>query len=38
MPPVAGVSSEDVEKIICYVREVQRANGIFEGDDFSTVC
>ncbi len=38
MAPVAGVSSEDVEKIICYVREVQRANGIFEGDDFSTVC
>ena len=38
MPPVAGVSSEDVEKIICYVREVQRANGIFEGGDFSTVC
>ena len=38
MPPVAGVSSEDVGKIICYVREIQRANGIFEGDDFSTVC
>ena len=38
MAPVAGVSTEDVEKIICYVREVQRANDIFEGDDFSTVC
>lgn len=38
MAPVAGVSSEDVEKIICYVREVQRANDIFEGDEFSTVC
>ena len=38
MPPVAGVSSEDVDKIICYVREIQRASGIFEGDDFSTVC
>ena len=38
MPPVDGVSSEDVDKIICYVREVQRANGIFQGDDFSTVC
>ena len=38
MPPVDGVSPEEVDKIICYVREVQRANGIFEGDDFSTVC
>lgn len=38
MPPVDGVSSEEVDKIICYVREVQRANGIFQGDDFSTVC
>ena len=33
MPPAAGVSSDDVEKIICYVREVQRTNGIFEGPD-----
>ena len=38
MPPVSGVSSDEVDKIICYVREIQRANGIFEGDDFSTVC
>ena len=38
MAPVAGVSSDDVEKIICYVRELQRADGIFEGDAFSTVC
>ena len=38
MPPVDGVSPEDVDKIICYVREVQRANGIFQGDDFPTVC
>ena len=38
MPPVAGVSSDDVEKIVCYVRETQRANGIFEGDNFNTVC
>ena len=37
MAPVA-VSSDDVEKIICYVRELQRADGIFEGDDFQTVC
>ena len=38
MPPVDGVSPEDVDTIICYVREVQRANGIFQGDDFPTVC
>ena len=38
MPPVAGVSSDDVDKIICYVREMQRADGIFEGDAFPTVC
>ena len=38
MPPVAGVSPDDVEKIICYVREMQRAEGIFEGDAFPTVC
>lgn len=38
MASVAGVSPDDVEKIICYVRELQRADGIFEGDDFQTVC
>lgn len=38
MPPVAGVPPEDVEKLVCYIREVQRSNGIFEGDAFSTVC
>ena len=38
MAPVAGVSSDEVEEIICYIREAQRAGGIFEGDDFSTVC
>ena len=38
MAPVAGVSLDEVEKIICYVRELQRADGIFEGDAFSTVC
>ena len=37
MAPVA-VSSDDVEKIICYVRELQRDAEIFEGDDFQTVC
>lgn len=28
MPPVAGVSDEEIERIIAYVREIQRANGI----------
>ena len=38
MPPVTDVSSDDAEKIICYIRETQRANGLFEGDSYSTVC
>ena len=38
MAPVPGVEEQDVEKIICYVRQTQRAGGIFEGDEFGTVC
>ena len=38
MPPASGVSKEEVEQIICYVRELQRANGIFAGDAVQTVC
>ena len=38
MAPVPGVPPGDVEKIVCYVREIQRAEGIFEGDAFPTVC
>ena len=38
MVPVPGVSEEEVEDIICYVRELQRANGIFAGDAAPTVC
>ena len=29
MDPVPGLSPEEVDKIVCYVREVQYANGIF---------
>lgn len=29
MPPVKGVTAPEVTKIIAYVRELQRANGIF---------
>ena len=32
MPAQPGVSDEDIEKIICYVRELQIAGGIYEGD------
>ena len=32
MPPQPGVSDEDIEKIICYVRELQIAGGIYEGE------
>lgn len=38
MPPVATVSADGIEQIICYIRELQRENGIFEGDEFGTVC
>ena len=38
MAPVPGVSQGDEDKIICYIRELQRADGIFEGDEFHTVC
>ena len=38
MPPVPGVSPGDVQKIICYVRQVQRANGIFDEGAYSTAC
>jgi len=29
MPPVPGVKDSEVDKIVYYVRELQRANGIF---------
>ena len=32
MAPLPGVSEQDVEQIVCFVRELQRANGIFEGN------
>ena len=38
MPPIAGISVDEVEKIICYVRELQRANDIFEGDTPLSAC
>ena len=38
MPPVSGVSSDDVEEIICYIREMQQANGIFPRDANLSTC
>ena len=38
MAPVPNVEGQDVEKIICYIRQTQRDEGLFEGDDFGTVC
>ena len=32
MPPQPGVPEEDVEKIICYIRQLQVAQGIYEGE------
>ncbi len=32
MPAQPGVSDEDIENIICYVRELQIAGGIYEGE------
>ncbi len=31
MPPLPGVSDSDIEAIICYVRELQLAAGIYQG-------
>ena len=38
MAPIASVSQNEVEKIICYIRETQLANDIFEADDYSPTC
>ena len=38
MAPVPGVEAQDVENIICYIRETQRTAGIFDSDEFGTVC
>lgn len=38
MLPVSGVAEDDVERIICYVRELQRANGIFDDEQGLAAC
>ena len=38
MPPVPAVSDEDVPNIICYIRELQRANGIIAPEANIAAC
>ena len=38
MPPVPVVSDEDIPNIICYIRELQRANGIIAPDADIAAC
>lgn len=38
MPPVPTVSDTDVPKIICYIRELQRANGIIPPEASIAAC
>ena len=38
MPPAPQVAEDDVERIICYVRELQRANGIFDDERGLAAC
>ena len=38
MLPVPTVAESDIDSIICYVRELQRANGIFDDDRGLAVC
>ena len=38
MPPAPQVAEDDVERIICYVRELQRANGIFDDEQGLAAC
>ena len=38
MLPVAGVSDDDAEKIICYIRDTQLANGIIKAGEYEFMC
>ena len=38
MPPVAGITDQQMEQLICYIRELQLANGIFEEGTYSFTC
>lgn len=38
MPPVPTVTDEDIPNVICYIRELQRANGIIPPDATIAAC
>lgn len=38
MPPVAGITPVQIEQVICYVREIQFANGVFEDPSLLPAC
>ena len=38
MLPVPGLPDADVDKIICYVRELQLANNIFKPTEYQPIC
>ena len=38
MPPAPAVTDEDIPNIICYIRELQRANGIIPPDADIAAC
>ena len=38
MLPVPGVSEADAEKIICYIRDTQLANGIIKAGEYEFMC
>lgn len=38
MLPVAGVSEDDAEKIICYIRDTQLAYRTFKPDEYEFAC
>ena len=38
MLPVAGVSDDDAEKIICYIRDTQLATGIIKAGEYEFAC
>lgn len=38
MLPVPGVSEDDAEKIICYIRDTQLANGTFKANEYELMC
>ena len=38
MDPVPGLSPEEVDRIVCYVRELQYANGIFSDEGGLITC